>query len=94
MLGAWSPQWNWLFLVTFLILCLNLDYAGWYLDGLKPFCVVKKEQGVCSTWLLSKAKVMFPVNWGYVYAHKRDIYLARRKVFVVYLKTGPKLHHV
>ena len=42
------------------ILFLNLDNAGWCLDGFKPFCVVKEEQDACPTRLLNEAKVIFP----------------------------------
>lgn len=42
------------------ILFLNLDNAGWCLDGFKPFCVVKKGQDTCPTRLLTEAKDVFP----------------------------------
>ena len=42
------------------ILFLNLDKAGWCIEGFKPFCTVKSKQDACPTRLLNDAEDMFP----------------------------------
>jgi uncharacterized membrane protein YfcA len=47
------------------ILVLNLDKAGWCLDGFKAFCVVKHEEDECPTRVLTtKAEETFPYVWN------------------------------
>jgi uncharacterized membrane protein YfcA len=42
------------------ILFLNLDKAGWCIDGFKAFCVVKNENDACPTRLLNEVEELFP----------------------------------
>jgi len=42
-----------------IILFMNLDKAGWCIDGFKPFCVVKSKEDVCSARFLSEAEELF-----------------------------------
>ena len=42
------------------ILFLNLDKAGWCIEGFKPFCTAKNEQDACATRLLTDVEDIFP----------------------------------